>query len=147
MKLLKSRPLSPHVQVYKFNLPMFTSIFGRFCGGAAFVSIFLMSWGIIIDTFFINQFLITFLDFTILSQNVALFLASMFVMWFIIFAMFFYFATMTRHLLWNWGILIDLKYANFLSILTLAFGFVCSSCVLLLIIANLSRFKLLVSIF
>ena len=143
----KNRPLSPHLQIYSFNLPMFVSIFGRACGVASFVSILLLSWVLIIDTFFINQFLITILDNTILSNKKFIFIPSIFVLWAMIFTMFFYFSTLVKHLLMNYNIFIDLKPAKIVNMLCIAFGFASSFLILFAILKNLSQFKYLLSIF
>ena len=142
-----SRPLSPHLQIYSFNLPMFVSIFGRACGVAAFISVLLLSWVLIIDTFYINQFLITIFDNTILSNKKIVFIPSIFVLWSMIFSMFFYFATLVKHLFMNYNIFIDLKPAKIFNIFCLAFGFICSFLILFAILKNLSQFKYLLSVF
>ena len=142
--LQNQRPISPHLQVYNFNLSSFTSIFGRACGVVSFLSILFLSWAIILDTFFVNQFLITILDWTILSKNKLLYIASVFVLWGVIFTSFFYFATVIRHLFWNFNIFIHIKYAKILSICVIMFGLIGSSSVMFLIITNLLQFKYLI---
>ena len=146
MNIKKLSPLSPHLQIYKFNLSSFTSIFGRFCGIVSFLSIFLLSWGMIIDNFYMNQFIIVIIDATFLSKNYYIFVFSVFVLFCIVFAGFFYFSTMIRHLLWNFNLLVDLKYSKFLSIFCLIFSLLATLFVIISFLFHLSYFKYLISV-
>ena len=143
---LKQRPLSPHQQAYSFNLTSFTSIFGRLCGFATFAFIFLTSWVTIIDTFFINHFLIAILDLTFINSNKILFYLSAMVMWGIFFCCFCYFFSLIKHLLLNFNIFIDIKKAKNFNIAVLSISFFLSIAVLYVFLKSLSQFKYLAGI-
>ncbi len=100
-KPAKSRPTSPHLQIYRWNISSLTSIMHRFTGIALYLSVVVICWYIVYYTYQINpaessetcdcpmQQILT----TIFS------LAAIF----ITFALYYHFCNGVRHLFWDLG--------------------------------------------
>lgn len=53
-KEIKKSPTSPHLQIYKWNICSFTSIFHRFTGISLYASIIAISWYVVFYTYQMN---------------------------------------------------------------------------------------------
>lgn len=109
-----NRPLSPHLQVYAWNISSFTSILHRATGVALYFSIVAISWYVVMYTYNINNGV---------GQDMA---QEQCDCWFrdalryvfcaavigIIFALFYHFCNGIRHLFWDIGKGFELKTAR-----------------------------------
>jgi len=95
------RPLSPHLQIYAWNISSLTSIFHRLTGVLLYFSIVAISWYVVLFTYRINsgemvescdcpwQNLINYALYAIATA--------------IIFALYYHFCNGIRHLFWDIG--------------------------------------------
>lgn len=98
----KTRPTSPHLQIYRWNISSFTSIIHRFTGILLYISIVTISWYIVYYTYQININerpiescdcpLKNFLDKAIILAIIS-----------ITFALYYHFCNGIRHLFWDIG--------------------------------------------
>jgi succinate dehydrogenase / fumarate reductase, cytochrome b subunit len=108
----KIRPTSPHLQVYKFQINMFASIFGRACGFVSFATIISLAWLMMFDLFGSYGLTKTIVEKTLLSTSSLVFGLSLFFIACLLFANVFYFMALVRHFLWDCGYLLDLSAAK-----------------------------------
>lgn len=94
----KQRPISPHLQIYKFQITSALSITHRMTGIFLFLGLIFISWFFILTVFtpetkfynYLNQF------------NFSIFGKSLYFLWSISF--FFHFLNGIRHLFWDCGL-------------------------------------------
>lgn len=111
---LKPRPLSPHLQVWKWSITMALSIFHRATGSVLAVGLLLLTWGAVsaaMGTDAYNQFLMC-----MTSPIGQLILAG----W--TFAIFFHMGTGTRHLIMDTGKLLTAKEGDAAGIIIILFA-------------------------
>ena len=123
-KAQSARPTSPHLQIYKFQITMFTSIFGRLCGFVTFASILAFAWVLIIDVFGGMGASKAILDHSLLSKHSAVFYLSAAAVFALLFCHIFYFFALCRHLAWDFGYCLELKTSRILSFAMLGVAFV-----------------------
>ncbi len=97
-----SRPTSPHLDIYAWNISSFTSIFHRLTGVLLYFSIVAISWYVVLYTYQVNIDNSTtercdcpfqaMLDYAIYGVVIA-----------IIFALYYHFCNGIRHLFWDIG--------------------------------------------
>jgi len=99
-----SRPLSPHLGIYKPQITSVLSAFHRISGIATFGALILMTWWFIFVVFSgFSPLLLSLFEYTIF--RFALFLSSI--------AFFFHLVTGVRHLLFDIGIGFSIESINF----------------------------------
>ena len=109
-----SRPLSPHLQVWKWTLTMALSIFHRATGSALAVGLFLVAWGLVsaaTSPEAYAQFL------TCMSSQIG---QLMLMGW--TFAIFFHMGTGVRHLIMDTGRLLTAKQGDMAGVLIILFA-------------------------
>ncbi len=116
MEKVISRPLSPHLTIYKPQLTSTLSIFHRISGVVLSLVVFVFSFSY---SFFTNYFIF----FPFYSKFFAVF-SSTFFLWFyfviislIIIALHYHASNGIRHLLWDFGFFLDLKSVYFTGII------------------------------
>lgn len=99
-----SRPTSPHLQIYAWNISSFTSIMHRLTGVALYFSIVAISWYVVLFTYKINGVnaempteqcdcgWMTFFQYAICALAIC-----------VIFALYYHFCNGIRHLFWDIG--------------------------------------------
>lgn len=111
---LKKRPLSPHLQIWKWSITMALSIFHRATGSALAIGLALLTWGLVSAAMgpeSYNQFLMC-----MTSTIGQLMLAG----W--TFALFFHMGTGARHLIMDTGKLLTAKEGDMAGILIILFA-------------------------
>lgn len=98
----KTRPTSPHLQIYKWNISSFTSILHRFTGVALYFSIVAISWFVVFYTYQVNiaEPASEACDCPMTKILHCLFMAAAV---FITFALYYHFCNGVRHLFWDIG--------------------------------------------
>jgi succinate dehydrogenase / fumarate reductase, cytochrome b subunit len=114
-----NRPLSPHLQVWKWTLTMVLSIFHRATGSALAVGLFLIMWGLISAATSPEQYA----QFLICmgSPIGQLLLLG----W--TFALFFHMGTGVRHLIMDTGRLLTAKQGDIAAVLIILFALVATA--------------------
>jgi succinate dehydrogenase / fumarate reductase, cytochrome b subunit len=111
---LKPRPLSPHLQVWKWSITMALSIFHRATGSALSIGLLLLTWGVVsaaMGAESYNQFLMF-----ITSPIGQLMLFG----W--TFAIFFHMGTGVRHLIMDTGRLLTAKEGDIAGVIIVVFA-------------------------
>ncbi len=121
---ISARPTSPHLQIYKFQITMFTSIFGRLCGFVTFASIISFVWLLMMDVFGGMGASKAILDHSLLSKSSAVFCLSLALVFALLFSHIFYFFALCRHLAWDFGYCLELKTSRMLSFAMLGIAFI-----------------------
>ncbi len=106
--MIKSRPLSPHIQVYRWNIYSLTSIIHRFSGVVLYSSLIALSWALFYFTYFYDptkegchcEFML------------ALKYAIVFIIWGAIFSLFYHLLNGIKHLFHDAGAGFELKVAK-----------------------------------
>jgi succinate dehydrogenase / fumarate reductase cytochrome b subunit len=111
---LRERPLSPHLQVWRWHVTMLTSILHRATGVALYGgALILAGWAISLATGPANYLFYMQLLGSPLGKVVMFGLTV---------SLFYHLANGVRHLVWDAGEGFDLKTANLTSVATIAFG-------------------------
>ena len=109
-----NRPLSPHLQIWKWTITMALSIFHRATGSALSIGLLLLTWGLIsaaLGTDAYNQFLMCMTS--PLGQ-------LMLLGW--TFALFFHMGTGTRHLIMDTGSMLNAKQGDAAGVIIILFA-------------------------
>ena len=100
-----SRPTSPHLQIYAWNISSFTSILHRLTGVLLYLSIVLISWYIVVFTYKVGGVSPT--EMTPENCDCAWFealkTAACGAAVFVIFSLYYHFCNGIRHLFWDIG--------------------------------------------
>lgn len=97
----KTRPTSPHLQIYKWNISSFTSILHRFTGVALYVSIVAICWYVVYYAYQIN---IAQSDESCdCPLNAIIDKIFTLAVVFVTFALYYHFCNGIRHLFWDLG--------------------------------------------
>jgi succinate dehydrogenase / fumarate reductase cytochrome b subunit len=113
---LKPRPLSPHLQIWKWSITMALSIFHRATGSALSIGLLLITWGVVsaamgADAY--NQFLIC------MTSPIGQFMLFGWT-----FAIFFHMGTGVRHLIMDTGRLLTAKEGDLAGISIILFAII-----------------------
>jgi succinate dehydrogenase / fumarate reductase cytochrome b subunit len=98
-KLIKKRPISPHLQIYKPQITTVLSILHRITGAALFFGIIMLSWlmiMILIQALGLGFFEV---DFSLLIENIFFKLVVLG----IVYCLYYHFLNGIRHLYWDMG--------------------------------------------
>ena len=100
-----SRPTSPHLQIYRWNISSFTSILHRATGVALYFSLLAISWYIVYYAYQIDAEGVVTEALETCDCPIRRFLNNIFftAASFIIFALFYHFINGIRHLFWDAG--------------------------------------------
>lgn len=98
------RPLSPHLQIYRWQMPMATSILHRMCGAALAVGIVAVLWLLVAAAAGESAWAVFTLFWGGLVGRLMLFGWSA--------ALFYHLCNGVRHLIWDTGRLFDMKKAT-----------------------------------
>ena len=112
-----SRPTSPHLQIYAWNVSSFTSIFHRLTGVLLYFSIVAISWYVVLYTYQVNidgDFEQCDCPFQEILNYV--FAGAAIV---IIFSLYYHFCNGIRHLFWDIGKGFEVRAAKFSGILVI----------------------------
>ena len=107
---MKQRPISPHLSIYKPMITSSSSIIGRFCGVYLYIisALIIICAAISIQKYQDSTFA---LNYIITLYNSGIILKSLLVIFVFLtlFAFYFYLLAVIRHLIWDFGYLLDLK--------------------------------------
>jgi len=109
MQTNKPKPLSPHLQIYRWNISSITSIMHRLTGTALYFAILIMAWGIFYYTY--NTSSTNSHNCNCLTTKIiyVVFCAAAVV---ISFCLYYHFCNGIRHLFWDIGKGFELKTAK-----------------------------------
>lgn len=99
---MSSRPISPHLQIYKIQVTSFFSIMHRLTGVLLFFLLIASSWYFILHVHFPELFIVDYLN-VLFSSIVA---KLIYILCFITFS--YHFFNGIRHLLWDIGINLEI---------------------------------------
>ncbi|MBL6621951.1 MAG: succinate dehydrogenase, cytochrome b556 subunit [Rickettsiales bacterium] len=114
---LKSRPISPHLTIYKPQITSILSISHRISGFFLYLGLLFLSWFIIFSNFqefFISEYYISFFNFffaNILGKTALLF-------W--VLAFYYHFCNGIRHLFWDIGKGYEIKSVKISGLIVIA---------------------------
>ncbi len=112
--IMKTRPLSPHLSIYKKQITSGTSIIGRLCGIYVYFFIIAFLWAMIISIYKYNNPSIPFyiIIMALKASTPIISFLSYIILFTTIFALIFFSGTMIRHILWDHNLALDLKTAS-----------------------------------
>ncbi len=103
------RPLSPHLQIYKWNISSLTSIAHRFSGVVLYLSIVLISWYVVLFTYNIDNVVEENCECDMMKIFGYIACAASFA---VILALYYHFCNGIRHLFWDIGKGFELETAK-----------------------------------
>lgn len=109
-KLINSKPTSPHLQIYRWNISSITSIMHRLTGVALFFSILFLAWAIVYFTYRVDM-IENSESCECLMNNIIQFILFGAVT-LITFSIYYHLCNGIRHLFWDIGKGFDLKKAR-----------------------------------
>jgi succinate dehydrogenase / fumarate reductase cytochrome b subunit len=106
----KSKPTSPHIQIYRWNISSITSIMHRMTGVMLFFSIIIIAWFIVYYTYSTDSFSHE-MSCDCLMTNIInwLFYGAVLA---ITYSLYYHFCNGIRHLFWDIGKGFELKFAK-----------------------------------
>ncbi len=104
-KILKKRPLSPHLTIYKPQITSMLSIMHRITGASMFFGIIVLSWLVIAILMQINGLSFFEVDFSRILDNVLFRIALVG----LIYCLYYHSLNGVRHLFWDLGVGINNK--------------------------------------
>ncbi|MBM3590422.1 MAG: succinate dehydrogenase, cytochrome b556 subunit [Alphaproteobacteria bacterium] len=112
-----SKPTSPHLQIYRWNISSITSIMHRLTGVGLYFSILIIAWFIVYYTYSFGSIS----DQKSCECTTTLILKALFfgAIIFVIFSLYYHFCNGIRHLFWDIGKGFDLKKARITGYLVL----------------------------
>ncbi len=121
-----SRPTSPHLQIYKWNVSSFTSIMHRLTGIALYFSLLAISWYIVYYAYQIDSSTADAVDMETCNCWLREILTDLFTIAsvVIIFALYYHFLNGIRHLFWDIGKGFEKNTAKRNGLIVIIFSFV-----------------------
>jgi succinate dehydrogenase / fumarate reductase cytochrome b subunit len=117
-----SRPTSPHLQIYAWNISSLTSILHRFTGVLLYFSIVAISWYVVLFTYKINaDEVLEQCDCPFMQALEYVFYAAIVA---VVFSLFYHLCNGLRHLAWDMGKGFELRTARFTGFLVVVMAII-----------------------
>jgi succinate dehydrogenase / fumarate reductase cytochrome b subunit len=119
---MSTRPLSPHLSVYKPQITSGTSIIGRLCGIYTYIFIIISLWSLIFSIYkYTNPLIPLYIAIMVIKTSAPIVsVISYLILFTTVFCITFFTGTLIRHILWDHNLALELKTASVIGYITIA---------------------------